>query len=222
MKKLFIIIGILAAIFLGMMIYKNTANKGNITVQEVESIEKYVSKIYMWKEITNQALPTFDDVNNADDLWFWEVVKKDLEEYELSYEDIQNKAKELFGQAFEKQFPKEGTLGLQYDEESNKYIATETDLDAQEDTFLLSNIEKNKDKYIVEIAEYIEDYSLEDIIIVRNTQGEEIGKVGINDSESAIQNIVKTNIDRFSKKKIFLKKEKESIIVVEKVENIET
>ena len=29
MKKLFIIIGILAAIFFGMMIYKNMANKGN-------------------------------------------------------------------------------------------------------------------------------------------------------------------------------------------------
>ena len=39
MKKLFIIIGILAAIFLGMMIYKNTASKNNVTVQSVKSTE---------------------------------------------------------------------------------------------------------------------------------------------------------------------------------------
>ena len=90
MKKLFVIIGVLAIIFLGMVIYRNTANKSNVTVQEIENIEKYISKIYMWKEITNQALPTFENINDADELWTWEVVKKNLEEFELSYDDIQN------------------------------------------------------------------------------------------------------------------------------------
>ena len=106
MKKLFVIIGVLAIIFLGMVIYRNTANKSNVTVQEVENIEKYISKIYMWKEITNKALPTFENINDADELWTWEVVKKNLEEFELSYDDIQNKAKELFGVEFSKQFTK--------------------------------------------------------------------------------------------------------------------
>ena len=40
MKKLFVIIGILIAIFLGMVIYKNITNDKNITVEEIENIEK--------------------------------------------------------------------------------------------------------------------------------------------------------------------------------------
>ena len=48
-------------------------------------------------------------------------------------------------------------------------------------------------------------------------QGEEIGKVGSSESETKIQEIVKQNIDRFSKKRIYLKVENENL-VVEKVE----
>ena len=203
MKKLFVIIGVLAIIFFGMVIYRNTANKSNVTVQEVENIEKYISKIYMWKEITNQALPTLENNNEADELWTWEVVKKNLEEFELSYDDIQNKAKELFGVEFSKQFPKEGNKSFIYDETIDKYITTQTDLDTQDDTFLLSDIKKSKNEYIVEITEYLEDYSLEESIIIRNIQGEEIGKVNTNDNESSIQNLVKNNSSRFSKKKVY-------------------
>lgn len=219
MKKLFIIICILAIIFFGMLIYKNTTNnKNNITIQEIENIESYISKVYMWKEITNEALPPFDNVNNADDLWVWEAVKKNLEEYEISYEQIQEKAKELFGENFQKQFPKEGTTGFVYVQETGKYLATETDLDAQEDTFLLDNIDKTKNEYIVDIIEYLEDYSSEDNIVIRNTIGEEIGKISSSESETKIQDIVKNNINRFTKKKIYLKKQE---MVVEKVERIE-
>ena len=39
----------------------------------------YISKIYMWKEITGDALPKFDNINDAPDVWTWEVVKKDLD-----------------------------------------------------------------------------------------------------------------------------------------------
>lgn len=111
MKKLIIIIIILAVIFVGLAVYKNTAKNtvNNITVEEVDNIQKYISKIYMWKEITNEALPKFDDINNADELWIWEVVKKDLENYEVTYEEIQNKANEIFGENYRNQFPKEGT-----------------------------------------------------------------------------------------------------------------
>ena len=30
----------------------------------------------MWKEITKEALPTFENINNANELWVWEVIKK--------------------------------------------------------------------------------------------------------------------------------------------------
>lgn len=220
MKKLIIIIIVLAVLFVGMVIYKNTAvgvNRDNVTIEEINKIESYVEKIYMWKEITNEALPTFEDINNASDLWTWEVVKKNLEEYELTYEQINEKAKEIFGEGFQKQFPKEGTEGIIYNQDENKYYLSEVNLDGQEDSFLLNNIEKKDGKYIVEIIEYLEDYTSQTSISVINLQGEEIGKVGSSESETKIQEIVKQNIDRFSKKRIYLKVENENL-VVEKVE----
>lgn len=222
MKKMIITIIALAMIFLGMIIYKNTAvgSKDNINVQEIENIENYISKIYMWKEITNEALPVFEDVNFADDLWVWEVVKKNLEKYEVTDEEIQTIATEIFGKEFNKQFPKEGNQSFEYDEISEKYLATETILDEKEDTFLLNNIKKTKEGYSIEIVEYLEDYSNENKVVVRNLQEEEIGQVGINDSETKIQEIVKNNIDRFNKKMIYLKSENDSLIV-QKIEKVQ-
>ena len=79
MKKLLAIICVLLVIFIGMYIYKTNINQNNVTVSEVQKIEEYISKIYMWQEITEEALPKFDNINDAPDLWVWEVVKKDLE-----------------------------------------------------------------------------------------------------------------------------------------------
>jgi len=213
MKKLFIIIGILVAVFLGMVIFKNMSNNKSLTVQEIEDIETYISKIYMWKEVTGSSLPIFDDINNADDLWIWEAVKKNLEEYEMSYDQIQEKAKELFGKDFKKEFPKKGTTEFVYEQEADTYVATEVDLDLKEDTFLLNDIEKNKDGYIVEIVEYLEDYSQEESIVVQNIQEEEIKKVSSSESETQMQEIVKENIDRFSKKKVYLKRDGDNLFV---------
>ena len=91
MKKMLVIIVILAMILVSMIIYKNIAINKNksVNVQEVEQIEEYISKIYMWKEITKEALPTFENINNANELWLWEVIKKNLETYETTYEEIQ-------------------------------------------------------------------------------------------------------------------------------------
>lgn len=221
MKKMFIIIIILAIIFVGIVVYKNTAvgSKDNVSVSEVEEIEQYISEIYMWKEVTNEALPIFEDVNNANDLWIWEVVKKNLEQYEMSYEEINEKAKEILGENFTKEFPKEGTSSFEYDEEIDKYFATEVIMDEKEDLFLLNNINKTTEGYVVEIIEYLEDYSKENNVKVINFNNEEIGKISINESETKIQEIVKNNIDRFTKKKIYLKKENGKL-VVKKVEKV--
>ena len=69
MKKMLVIIVILAMILVSMIIYKNIAINKNksVNVQEVEQIEEYISKIYMWKEITKEALPTFENINNANE-----------------------------------------------------------------------------------------------------------------------------------------------------------
>lgn len=217
MKKLFVIIGILIAIFLGMVIYKNITNDKNITVEEIENIEKYISKIYTWKEVTNQSLPAFDNINNADDMWVWEAVKKNSEEYEMSYEQIQKKAEELFGQDFKKKFPKEGTSEFVYNQDINMYIATEVDLDLKEDTFLLNTIEKKNNQYIIEVVEYLEDYSVEGNIIIKNIDEEEIDKVSNDKTEAEIKEIVKNNLDKFTKKRVYLSQKD---IIVQKIEQI--
>lgn len=218
MKKMLVIIVILAMILVSMIIYKNIAINKNksVNVQEVEQIEEYISKIYMWKEITKEALPTFENINNANELWVWEVIKKNLDTYETTYEEIQQKGKELFGEKFERKIPKEGNDSFYYDKESNKYLATEIVLDEEEDSFLLKDIEKEGEKYKVKIIEYIEDYSEENKVIIRNLQEEEIGRVSTSDSETKIKEIVKNNKERFSQKNIEIKKEKDNL-VIEKV-----
>ncbi|MCI8411470.1 MAG: hypothetical protein HFJ40_03330 [Clostridia bacterium] len=221
MKKMFIIIIILAIIFVGMVVYKNTAvgSKNNVSVNEVQEIEQYISGIYMWEEVTNEALPIFEDINNANDLWTWEVIKKNLEQYEISYEEIKQKSKEIFGESFTKEFPKEGTSSFEYDEEIDKYFATEIITDNKEDLFLLSNINKTSEGYIVDIIEYLEDYSEENNIKVVNFNNEEIGNISISENESKVQEIVKNNKERFSKKRVVLKKENDKL-VVQKVEKV--
>ena len=215
MKKLIVIILILLAIFIGMYIYKQNiieVNKSNeITVDEISRIETYLQKIYMWKEITGDALPVFDDINNAPDVWLWEVVKKNLEEYELSYDDLENKTKELFGDNLKKQFPKEGYEYMEYDEETNTYFAMGSGLDNEEDLFLMDNIEKQENGYKIQIVEYLEDYSqgyetdsTEYNIEIKNLNEEKIGEVKSTETETNIQQIVKGNIEKFTKKEVYL------------------
>ena len=207
-----------------MLVYRSrsVSNSEQVTINEIENIETYISEIYMWREITNEALPTFDNINNANELWIWEVVKKNLEEFELDYQQIQDKGKEIFGEDFKKEFPKEGSQSFEYNEETQKYYPTETNLDDKEDRFLLNTIERTDEGYKVEIIEYIEDYSKviegQNIIIIENLNQEQIGQVSEPDSEQNIQDIVKRNIDKFSKKQIYLKQQDDKLYV-EKVEN---
>ncbi len=219
MKKLIAIIIILAIIFVGMVVYKNVAinTSNNISIQEISQIETYITKIYMWKEITGQALPNFEDINQAEDVWIWEVVKKNLEDYEFFYEEIQEKAKDLFGESLTKEFPKEGTEYIIYDEKIDKYYAVGMGLDQLDDLFLLNEIQKTPTGYEVEIIEYLEDYSQtlneeDDFVIIRNTNEEEIGRVNSKEEEK-VKEMVKNHIDKLSKKKIVLKLENEKLYV---------
>ena len=226
MKKLLAIICVLLVIFIGMFIYKNNINQNNVTVSEVQKIEEYISKIYMWQEITEEALPKFDNINDATDLWVWEVVKKDLEEFELDYDQIQNKAIEIFGDNFKKQFPKEGSEYIYYDENYGKYLTTGIGLDTQDDMFYIKKINKTKDGYEVEIVEYLEDYEnamgLEDEnevydIYIKNLNQETIATVKIRAIETRAIEVVKENIDKFTTKTVKLVKNSEEKLFVESV-----
>lgn len=226
MKKLVAIICILLVIFVGMYVNRSKSNQNLITATEVEKVEEYISKIYMWKEITGEALPKFDNINDAPDVWTWEVVKKDLENYELTKDEIQNKATELFGNQFTKQFPQEGTEYMQYDEKLGKYISTGIELDTLEDCFYIKNIKKTKDGYEVEIAEYLEDYvnslGIEDEneiyeIYIKNLNEETIANVKNTEGETKIIEVVKENLNKFTTKTVNLKKNSNGNIYVESV-----
>ena len=219
MKKMLVIIIILAFILLGMITYRSGATRKitQVTIDEINNIEEYISKIYLWKEITNQALSTFEDINNAPDEWLWEVVKKNVENYESSEEEIQLKAKEIFGINFNKAFPKENCISFEFYADINKYLATETILDEKDDSFLINKIEKTNEGYSVEIIEYLADYSVENNIIIRNLNEQEVYKADINENEAKIQEIIKTNIESFTKKNIELKLNEEEKIIVTKI-----
>lgn len=222
MRKMLIIIGILSIIFFGMIAYRKLEVKNSTTVNagEVTQIQSYIEKIYLWKEVTKEALPTFSDINQANDKWIWEVVKNNLDDYEISLEEANKKVKELFGKECNKQMPKEGNSSFIYNEESGKYEATGVELDNKQDTFLINNITKTKDGYQVEIIEYLINHMNENNITVENANEESLGTVGNSANDTKIQDIVKQNKSRFTKKKITLKKESESenSLVVEKVE----
>ena len=208
MKKLLVIICILLVIFIGMYVYKKNINQNNVTASDVQRVQDYISKIYMWQEVTEEALPKFDNINDAPDLWTWEVVKKNLDDYELEYDEIQQKAIELF------------------DKELQKYIATGIGLDTLEDTFLIKNINKTKNGYDVEIIEYLEDYEnavgLEDEnstydVYIKNLNKDIIAIVKSDDSETNAIEVVKENIEKFTTKTVKLVKDSEGKIFVESV-----
>lgn len=215
MKKMLIIIVVLASILITMIIYKNMSvgSKNSVNIGEIQNIEDSISKIYLWKEVTKNALPEFQDINDADDIWIWEAIKKNIEKYEVTFEEIEQTSKELFGENFSKQFPKEGNRSFEYDEKNNFYLATEVNLDQMEDNFLILDIKKEQQEYEVDIIEYLEDYSNEEKVIIRNTNEEEIGQVSIKDSETKIQDIVKENETRFNKKKLYFKTGNNKLII---------
>ena len=230
MKKLIAIICVLLVIFVGMVIYRRSnINSNNVTASEVGQIEEYITKIYTWKEVTGEALPAFDNINNAPDSWIWQVVVNNLEEYAVTREQIQSKATEIFGPNFTKEFPEEGTENLKYDESLNLYVAEEIQTDNKEDVFYINSIEKSQNEYKVEIAEYLEDYSNETNeteesnngydIKIENLNGEEIATVKDTDGETVIVNTIKENIDKLSKKIVTLQKGDNDNFYVIKVVN---
>lgn len=220
MKKMIVTIIILFIIFISMVIYRNMEKENELKVDEVNKIEEYIEKIYGWKEITNEALPEFDDINNADEKWIWNSIRENLSDFEVEYAQIEDKIKELYGNKFNKQYPKEGTEFIKYEEESNKYKINEILLDAVKDSYLLNKIDKNTNGYTVEIVEYLVDYTNEDDgkIIIKDLNEKIIKELTTEEAtESNIKKIVKDNIDNLSKKKVTLEKE-DGNIVIKKVE----
>ena len=116
MKKMIITIIILAIIFIGMVINRQIEQANEIKIEEIQLVENYMEKIYGWSEITNQALPEFDNLNEANTKWLWGIVRKNIEEEEITYETINEKVKELYGEELNIKYPKEGMEFIKYNE----------------------------------------------------------------------------------------------------------
>lgn len=220
MKKMIATIIVLLIIFIGMLIYRTSEKEAEIKVDEVNKIEDYMEKIYGWKEVTGEALPEFSDINAAEEKWLWGMVRKNIEDYEIDYEKIENTAKELYGENLKKEYPKEGGEFIFYNEQNAKYEIKEITLDAIKDTFFLNKIDKSKDGYTAEIVEYLVDYTNSDEgkIIIKNFNEETIYELTEEEAtEGNTKKIVKENLEKFTKKQVTLEKEGERI-VIKKVE----
>ena len=123
MKKLIVTIIILLIILVSMIIYRSSAigTTNNVTIEDVDNIQEYISKIYTWKEVTGEALPAFEDINQASEEWVWEVVNQNSENYDVKYDELQETKNKMFGEGLTKDFPKEGTETISYDAENDMY-----------------------------------------------------------------------------------------------------
>lgn len=221
MKKMIAVICVLLVIFVGMFVKQSyDRNQKQVTADEVQKIESFITNVYTWKEITGEALPTFEQINQAPDRWIWEVVKKNLDEFSLTRNQLQEKAKEIFGSAFTKEFPEQGNESFTWQQEMQAYVPTEIQIDEQDDVFYLHQIKKSKDGYEVQIIEYLEDYSSYENhqIRIQNLQGETISVLDASKSETEVIEEIKKNADQFSKKTITLKKGEGDKLTIIKIE----
>ncbi|MBR0491004.1 MAG: hypothetical protein IJJ82_03035 [Clostridia bacterium] len=216
MKKMLATILVLLIIFIGMLIYRTSEKEAEIKIDEINKIENYIKKIYGWKEVSNEALPEFDNINNADEKWLWGTLRENIDDYEFDYEKIESTAKEIFGENFNKEYPKAGTEFISFDEQNGKYQIKGINIDAISDLFLINKIEKNKDGYVVEIVEYLVDYTNSETGKIRiiNTKDEEVYELTEEDAtEGNIKKVVKENMDKFTKKIVKLEKDNDKIFI---------
>lgn len=220
MKKMIVAIIILLIIFISMVVYKNSLANAEVTIEEINNIEEYMDRIYSYKEITGVALPEFDNSQNADEKWIWGVVRKNIDDYEIDDVKIQETIQELFGKNLNKEFPKEVTYFITYNEENQKYITKELQIDAIKDSFYIQKIDKNDNEYIAHIVEYLVDFTDEsgNKAIIKNLSDEKIKELNQKQAtEENITKVVKENISKFNKKKVTLEKQDDKL-VIKKVE----
>ena len=129
--------------------------------QELEFEEKiynYISNIYLG---LNMYMPEFKNIDSANEDWIWECASKNLsnfEEFEMARtvtkENVETSAKQLFGNDFNKEFPKEG-IEFWLEPEGDKYFRTgaSIELDFYNDFEILS-YKKNGSVITVNIIEY--------------------------------------------------------------------
>lgn len=227
--KVLVIVLILVIILSTFFIVKNKNSensKNNISDVEQKEIATYINDIYN----IHTAIPEFEDINDANELWIWDNINQYLcnhEEFEdrnqycdYTYEEISNFAKILYGNDFSLTVPVQNPAMI-YDSENNTYgvplYTVETLKECQ-----IESIEKSGNTYTINLIDYVISFvppfdstsSDEEIYFYNITEFE------LNSSASNI--IFKIEELKNYKEKIFENKDKFSskTIVLEYDENL--
>lgn len=231
MKILAVIILILVIILLGYVCLKNNneadgvknLNTNTVEQEELkertkvdeEEVKDYINSIYINFGI---KLPSFDDINLANENWVWITAFYNVEDYimgdVIKKDKIEDKSKDLFGDNLKKELPKEGIEGL-IEPVDEGYCVSSVRLDGDYvEEYEFINIDIKDNEVIVEIAEYKYDVlrGEDGLLEVKNIANEEvIKKFNAEDYgenyESLYEDIseyVKNNPNKFSTAKLTL------------------
>lgn len=160
---------------LGLMISKREENKTNniagneelnskiendLENQETKFLNKidtYISNIYYG---LNTTISEFENINSANEEWIWECAYSNLNNIVsddttiVKKEQIEESAKQVFGNNFKKEFPEEGLeFWLEPEEDGYFYAKTSVEKDFYDD-YILVSYERNGSIITANIVEY--------------------------------------------------------------------
>lgn len=152
--KVIIILAIIVS--LAMVVYSLHKTPGKQNTIEV-MVNDYLGDIYYG---TDTWMPTFNNINSAEEKWIWECAYSNLFKDEkdpgmyVTKEQIEDSAREVFGENLKKEFPTEG-LEFWLEPEEDKYFVARASVEADYYIdYIIDSIEEKDNKVIVEIVEY--------------------------------------------------------------------
>ena len=200
---------------------KNVEEKG-IKKQDVE---KFIDIFYFMGD--DIIIPDFDDINMVDEDWLWLAAYFNMVRAEqdpgmyVTKAQVEDSAKEIFGENLNKEFPTEG-IEFWLEPEDGKYFVGRAGLDPDYvNDYEIIDVTTEENEIIVEIAEYkynvLRDDNILEIMNIENNKT--VAKLNREDYtktdpelfhstrlyDETIPGLVSDNIEQFSKAKLTLK-----------------
>lgn len=189
-----------------------------------EDIEKYLGKIYF---ILEDVIPSFTDINEANEKWIWKCAYCNLVRNEkdtgdkVTKEQVEDSAKEIFGKDFIKQFPKEG-LEFWLEPDGNKYFVAAAGIEPDYFyEYIINSIAYKDNQVLLELIEYKTSdiwHNQTELKVLNIATNEEIKKYDLieydnNDylleMQENVKEFIKNNKEKFSMAKITLQIDEE-------------
>lgn len=207
------------------------ANVNDEKIIEEEKVKEFIDRIYF---IGLDLIPSFNDINSVDEEWIWLCAHsnlfsdgKDPGMY-VTKEQVEESAKEVFGEDLEKQFPNDG-LEFWLEPEDGKYFVGRAGLDPDYiNDYEVVDIIAEQDKIIVEVVEYKynslhDDTTLQIINIENNQVIDNIKEEDYEDTDpelfdssrlyETVSDLVINNLEQFSTAKLTLKMDEQTGIL---------